>query len=143
MRRTVFFIVAALGCVELGFAQPGSGAMGRGSDLAAAKEGGLDGAEVSAFVGRVTGGRGSAFVAEYVAPSKGKDVFELESRKGKIILRGSNGLSVGSALNYYLREYCHSLVTGNGVDLRLPAVLPVVKGKIRRETPYQIGRAHV
>jgi alpha-N-acetylglucosaminidase len=97
----------------------------------------LDKAAVNAFIGRVTGGRASGFVAEYVASSHGKDVFELESRRGKIVLRGSNGLSVGSALNYYLREYCHSLVTGNGVDLRLPAVLPVVRGKIRRETPYR------
>lgn len=127
MRREIFFIVAALGFGPLCFGQ---------KDRIAAKSE-LDGAGVSAFIGRVTGGRAGSFVAEYVAPAKGKDVFELESRKGKIILRGSNGLSVGSALNYYLREYCHSLVTGNGIDLRLPATLPVVKGKIRRETPYR------
>ena len=127
MRRIILFIVAALGSGPLCFGQRGRVVV----------KGELDGAAVSAFIGRVTGGRAGSFVAEYVAPSKGKDVFELESRKGRIILRGSNGLSVGSALNYYLREYCHSLVTGNGVDLRLPAVLPVVKEKIRRETPYR------
>ena len=76
-------------------------------------------------------------MVDYVAPSGGRDVFELESRGGKIVLRGSNGVSVGSALNCYLREYCHSLVTWNGVDIRLPATLPSVKGRIRRETPYQ------
>ncbi|HTI92482.1 MAG TPA: alpha-N-acetylglucosaminidase [Puia sp.] len=136
MRRTVFFILITLGCGPLCFGQRDAGSL-RGSGLLAAKEGSLDGAAVNAFVDRVTGGRASSFVAEYLAASKGKDVFELESRKGKIVLRGSNGLSVGSALNYYLREYCHSLVTGNGIDLRLPAVLPVVKEKVRRETPYR------
>ena len=97
----------------------------------------LDKAAVGAFVQRVVGDRAAAFALDYIAPSGGRDVFELESRNGKIVLRGSNGLSVGSALNCYLREYCHSLVTWNGTDLRLPATLPVVKGRVRRETPYQ------
>jgi len=97
----------------------------------------LDKGIVNAFIGRVVGDRSGAFVPEYMAPVNGKDVFEVESRKGKIILRGSNGLSVGAALNCYLREYCHSLVTWNGVDLRLPAVLPVVKTPVHRVTPYQ------
>jgi len=91
---------------------------------------------INAFVQRVTGHRAAAFVAEYIAPDGGKDVFELESRKGKIVLRGNNGLSVGSALNCYLRNYCHSLVSWNGEGLRLPARLPVLVGKIRRSTPY-------
>jgi alpha-N-acetylglucosaminidase len=91
---------------------------------------------ISAFLQRVTGDRAAAFVVEYIAPAGGKDVFELESRKGKIVLRGSNGLSVGSALNYYLRNYCHSLISWNGDDLRLPPVLPAVQGRVRRLTPY-------
>jgi len=92
---------------------------------------------VGAFVQRVVGDRASAFVVDYVAPVGGRDVFEVESRGGKVVLRGSNGVSVGSALNCYLREYCHSLITWNGTDLRLPAALPSVKGRVRRETPYQ------
>jgi len=114
----VFFIVIALVCGNVSFGQ-------------------LDKGIVNAFIGRVVGDRSGAFVPEYMAPVNGKDVFEVESRKGKIILRGSNGLSVGAALNCYLREYCHSLVTWNGVDLRLPAVLPVVKTPVHRVTPYQ------
>jgi alpha-N-acetylglucosaminidase len=135
LRRPIVFIVAALVYRTLCFAQPGNGGMpvnGRKADRS-----GLDRIAVDAFIQRVTGGRASAFVVEYIAPANGRDVFELESRKGTIVLRGSNGLSVGSALNCYLREYCHSLVTGNGVDLRLPAVLPPVKEKVRRATPYR------
>ncbi|MBS1664421.1 MAG: alpha-N-acetylglucosaminidase [Bacteroidetes bacterium] len=117
MRARLFFIFFGLVGIKNGYSQ-------------------IDKDAVTAFIARVTGSHAGAFVAEYVAPVKGKDVFELESRKGKIVLRGSNGLSVGSALNCYLREYCHSLSIWNGGELRLPAVLPVVKGKVRRVTPY-------
>jgi len=97
----------------------------------------LDKAAADAFVRRVVGDRASAFVVEYIPAAGGKDVYELESRRGKVILRGSNGLSVGSALNEYLRSWCHSFISWDGVDLRLPAVLPVVGSRVRRVTPYQ------
>jgi len=97
----------------------------------------LDKAAADAFVRRVVGDRASGFVVEYIPVVNGKDVYELESRRGKVVLRGSNGLSVGSALNEYLRSYCHSFISWDGVDLRLPAVLPVVPSRVRRVTPYQ------
>lgn len=96
----------------------------------------IDKAASEAFVRRVVGDRASAFVVEYLPAVNGKDVYELESRRGKIVLRGSNGLSVGSALNEYLRSYCHSFISWDGVDLRLPAVLPGVP-RTRRITSYQ------
>ncbi|QKJ30590.1 alpha-N-acetylglucosaminidase [Mucilaginibacter mali] len=70
-------------------------------------------------------------------PNKGCGVFELESRGNKIVLRGSDGVAIASALYYYLTEYAHCQVTWNGTNLNLPAVLPKVKGKVRKETPYQ------
>jgi alpha-N-acetylglucosaminidase len=98
----------------------------------------VDRGAAEAFVRRVVGDKASAaFVVESIPAAGGKDVYELESRRGKIVLRGSNGLSVGSALNEYLRSYCHSFVSWDGVDLRLPAVLPVVGSRLRRVTPYQ------
>jgi len=97
----------------------------------------LDKAAADAFVRRVVGDRASGFVVDYIPAVNGKDVYELESRRGKVVLRGSNGLSVGSALNEYLRSYCHSFISWDGVDLRLPAVLPVVPSRVRRVTPYQ------
>ena len=33
----------------------------------------------------------------------GQDVFEIENKDGKIILRGNNGVSICSALNWYLK----------------------------------------
>lgn len=88
-----------------------------------------------ALVKRVIPQRSSAFVIEALT-TKDKDAFEIESRHNKIILRGNNGVSVASALYYYLTEYCHCQVTWNGTNLSLPKVLPVVAHKIHKATPY-------
>lgn len=40
------------------------------------------------------------FAVEPLSSSTGKDVFEIESRNNKIILRGNNGVAVASALYY-------------------------------------------
>ncbi|MGN6179819.1 MAG: alpha-N-acetylglucosaminidase N-terminal domain-containing protein, partial [Mucilaginibacter sp.] len=88
-----------------------------------------------ALVKRVIPQRSSAFVVENLA-TDGKDTFEVESKNGKIILRGSNGVSVASALYYYLTQYCHCQVTWNGTNLNLPKALPVVPHKVHKATPY-------
>ncbi len=92
---------------------------------------------VDAFIQRIVKEKSVSFIAEYIPPQNGKDIFEIESKKGKIILRGSNGISIASALNYYLKNYCHSLITWNGINMNLPQALPLVKEKIHKETPYQ------
>jgi alpha-N-acetylglucosaminidase len=77
------------------------------------------------------------FIIESLSTDSRNDIFEIESRKNKIVLRGNNGVAVASALYYYLREYAHCQITWNGSNLNLPKVLPRVPEKIRRETPYQ------
>jgi alpha-N-acetylglucosaminidase len=89
-----------------------------------------------ALIKRVIPQRASAFVVEQLLGA-GKDAFEIESRKDKIILRGTNGVSVASALYEYLTNYAHCQVTWNGVNLNLPVKLPVVKGLVHKKTPYQ------
>lgn len=97
----------------------------------------LDKPSLDAFLHRIVKDKAGQFEIAYIAPQDGKDVFELEGKGAKIVLRGSNGLSVASALNYYFSNYCHHLVTWNGAPEPLPAVLPAVKKKIHRSTPYQ------
>ncbi len=89
------------------------------------------------FIERIIPGRAGAFVIEAIGQENGKDVFELSSHNGKIILRGNNGLSIASALNYYLKNYCFCDIGWNGTNLNLPATLPMVKGTIHKTTPYQ------
>lgn len=69
--------------------------------------------------------------------SDGKDYFTIESKNNKIILSGNNGVSVASALYYYLNEYCHCQITWNGTNLNLPKILPLVSAKVKKATPYE------
>jgi alpha-N-acetylglucosaminidase len=90
-----------------------------------------------ALVQRLLPKQASQFLIEAILPEQDKDVFEIENRSGKIVLRGNNGVAIASALYYYLNEYCHCQVTWNGTNLKLPPVLPKVTGKIHKTTPYQ------
>jgi alpha-N-acetylglucosaminidase len=88
------------------------------------------------LIARILPGKADHFEVAYIPKEGPSDVFELESRDGKIILRGNNGVAVASALNYYLRHYCHLLITWNGTNLRLPDRLPMVPAKIHHQSPY-------
>lgn len=96
----------------------------------------LDKVAAAHFLQRIVKNRAPSFVVEYIVPKNDGDVFEIESRKDKIILRGNNGTSIASALNYYLRNYAHCLITWNGINMNLPEHLPVINGKISKITPY-------
>ena len=76
------------------------------------------------------------FVCEVIPDDNGKDVFELESRGGKIVLRGNNGLCIASALNWYLEKYCHCQVSSCGNNLNLPDPLPAAPEKVRQVSPH-------
>jgi alpha-N-acetylglucosaminidase len=86
---------------------------------------------------RVLSGRANEFMIEPLNSVTGKDTFQIESRSNKIILSGNNGVSIASALYYYLNEYCHCQITWNGINLNLPKPLPPVPGKIRKSSPYE------
>jgi alpha-N-acetylglucosaminidase len=79
------------------------------------------------------------FIVESIpAAESGRDVFEIESRDGRIVLRGNNGLSVASALKRYLQEFCHADPAWLcGGQMNLPAQLPPVSAKIRVASPYK------
>ncbi|HVU94038.1 MAG TPA: alpha-N-acetylglucosaminidase TIM-barrel domain-containing protein [Puia sp.] len=90
-----------------------------------------------ALIGRVVPQRAAMFAVEGLGADRGNDVFEVESRDGRVVLRGNDGVAVASALYFYLTEYCHCQVTWNGDNLRLPADLPVVERTMRRMSPYR------
>jgi alpha-N-acetylglucosaminidase len=76
------------------------------------------------------------FVIEQIGRAS-KDTFQISSRNGKVVLAGNNGVSIASALYYYLNEYCHCQITWNGENLNLPAKLPAVPTKIKKSSPYE------
>lgn len=89
------------------------------------------------LIGRVLPSQQQHFIVAPLQGQNGKDIFEIESKGDKIILRGNNGTAIASALYYYLEEYCHCQITWNGINLHLPAKLPVVTKKVQRATPYK------
>ena len=77
------------------------------------------------------------FFLEVIPRENERDVFEIDSRDGKIVLRGSNGVSICSALNWYLKYSCQAHVSWSGSQLELPDPLPLVNRKMRRVSPHR------
>ena len=94
---------------------------------------------VSELASRLLGTDARNFLFELLPAENGKDVFEIESRKDKIIIRGNTGVSMASGLNWYLKYYCNCHVSLNGDcnQLTLPNPLPVLKNKLRRVSPFR------
>lgn len=66
----------------------------------------------------------------------------MESRDGKVVVRGNNGVSMASGLNWYLKHVCNCQVTWRSRQLNLPEQLPpvTVDGKpmkIRKVSPHK------
>lgn len=97
----------------------------------------LNKAEATALIARILPAKAAAFTVESLQANADKDSFEIESSKGKIILRGNNGVAIASALYHYLAEYAHCQITWNGTNLHLPEPLPAVPHKVQRRSPYQ------
>ena len=95
------------------------------------------------LVARILPHAAHSFVTEQIASDNGRDVFEVESRQGKIVLRGNNGVSIASALNWYLQNECHCDISWNcGDQLKLPDPLPMVPQKVHIVSPHQFRYAY-
>src|SRR5205814_3493552 len=88
------------------------------------------------LIARLLPKQADQFIVEVIPAENGFALFEIESRDGRIVLRGNNGVAVASALNWYLKYYGHCQVSWGGDNLDLPDPLPVVPEKVRHVTPY-------
>ena len=69
-----------------------------------------------------------------------KDVYELETVKGRVVIRGNNANSMATGLNRYLQDYCLTQVSWYDYNpVELPDTLPSVPEKVRVESrlPYR------
>ena len=73
-----------------------------------------------------------AFKFEVIPLDQGRDVFEIETDRAGVTIRGNNGVSLAMGLNWYLKYACHCHVSWCGSQLNLPDPLPLVQEKIRR-----------
>ena len=98
--------------------------------------GGAPDAAARAILQRLAPAKAELFLLETIPAENGRDVFEIESRDGKIVIRGSSGVAIASGWNWYLMHYCHCHVSLWGNQLRFPDPLPAVPEKIRRISPF-------
>ncbi len=92
---------------------------------------------IAELIDRVLPGRAQGFQLEVIPDSAGLDVFEVDQAPGHVVLRGSSGVALASALNWYLEQ-----VAGVGVSLPLQPIileaLPPVPARVRQTTRYRI-----
>jgi len=67
----------------------------------------------------------------------GRDVFELETENGKLIVRASGAPSAAMGLNHYLKYYCHRSVSHVGSNLRPVRVLPALPQPVHRASRFK------
>jgi len=67
----------------------------------------------------------------------GKDVFELQTKDGRIIVSGNNGVSMASGLHWYLKHYCRCQISLRASQLKLPIPLPQITERVRIVSPYK------
>ena len=90
---------------------------------------------VRRLIERITPGHGQDFIIETIAASAGENIFEVEARDGKIVLRGDSPLSQAVAFNWYLKHDAFVDVSWYADDaVNVPAKLPLPAEKIRETT---------
>ena len=88
--------------------------------------------EVYILIERVIPGYSNQFILESIPQENNKDVFEIASKNGKILLKGNNGVSIASALNWYLKYECNAHFSWTGDQLDLPKKLPIPKESFKK-----------
>jgi alpha-N-acetylglucosaminidase len=66
-----------------------------------------------------------------------QDIFELESKHGKVFISATSPSAASVALNWYLKYYCHRSMSHMGDNLGAVSPLPVLKEKVRIVAPAQ------
>jgi alpha-N-acetylglucosaminidase len=73
---------------------------------------------------RLVGERGKDFVLEELSAGTHADAYEVEARRGRVVVRGNTPVAIARGVYDYLRHACNCQVTWSGRHLDLPVVLP-------------------
>ncbi|HKR54972.1 MAG TPA: alpha-N-acetylglucosaminidase [Gemmatimonadales bacterium] len=90
-----------------------------------------------ALVARVVPGSASRFEIAAIPDSAGLDAFEVESKGPNVILRGSSGVAIASALDWYLEHVAGVNPSLPLTPISLPSTLPLVPAPVHVVTPYR------
>lgn len=82
------------------------------------------------------------FTFELSSTSSEKDFFELSDVAGKIHIKGNEGLSLATGLNYYLKNFLNVHISEQTKQVDMPRhIVAIGGGVVRKETPYRIRYA--
>ncbi|HEY3933913.1 MAG TPA: alpha-N-acetylglucosaminidase [Gemmatimonadales bacterium] len=98
----------------------------------------VDLAAARALIDRVVPGRAGDFTVAAIPDSSGFDVFEVAQDGRQVALRGSSGVAIASALNWYLQQVAGVNVNLPVQPLTLPAPLPRVPHAVHVTTRYRL-----
>lgn len=87
---------------------------------------------VKGMLERIDKGASAKFVTELRKSSV--DFFELDQRGDKVVVRGNTYINIATGIHWYLKYYAGVHLSWNGMQAKLPAVLPAVPQKERHET---------
>lgn len=90
-----------------------------------------------ALIARIIPAHAIYFIAEIIPPDGQNDVFEIESHENQLVLRGNTPVAIASALNWYLKYFCHCHISWNGNNLDLPTPLPKVTSLVRQVSAFK------
>jgi len=85
---------------------------------------------------RTIGKRADDIKLELLSVDNGLDVYQIESRDGKLTVRGSSASAICYGFYEFLKKGCHSMVSWSGEHLNIPAVWPEYAGEVV-SSPYK------
>lgn len=88
---------------------------------------------IKGLLERIDPGASDKFIVKLVPDAK-TDFFELDQKGDKIVVRGSSWVNIATGINWYLKHYAGIHLSWNGMEAKLPEVLPPVPSKERHET---------
>lgn len=84
------------------------------------------------LIDRITPGYARQFRLEIIEPEQGNDVYEIDRKGNKVVLRGNNAVALATAYHWYLKYTCNAHVSWFGDQLQLPKRLPLPEARERR-----------
>lgn len=83
------------------------------------------------------------FTLELASPAaNGYDFFELSSKDGKVHIKGNDGVSLATGLNYYLKYDCNVNISQVGDQVTMPKEIKLPTTPIRKETKAKVRYAY-
>ncbi len=72
----------------------------------------------------------------------GYDYFELSNADGKVKIKGNDGVSLATGLNYYLKYNCNVNLSQVGDQAKMPATMPTLAAPVFKETKAKVRYAY-